>query len=58
MSIPANKYPKWKDENSKWYKVENKESTLAKLKENLRRDKDISSRVEFWNECKAKVEAL
>jgi len=53
-----NKYPKWRDENSKWYQVENKETSLAKLEENLKRDKDLPNRVEFWNECKAKVEAL
>lgn len=58
MSIPENKYPKWKDSNSKYYKVENKEVTLAKLESNLKRDKKSASRVEFWNECKAKVEAL
>jgi len=53
-----NKFPRWRDSNSKWYKVENKESTLAKLEENLTRDADKPNRVEFWNECKAKVEAL
>ena len=53
-----NKYPKWRDENSKWYQVENKEKSLAKLESNLKRDKDLPNRVEFWNECKAKVEAL
>ncbi len=53
-----NRYPKWRDSDSKWYKVENKESTLAKLEENLKRDNKRPNRVEFWNECKAKVEAL
>jgi len=53
-----NKYPKWRDENSKWYKVENKEATLEKLKQNIIRDKGCPNRIEFWNECKAKVEAL
>tara|TARA_R100000908_G_scaffold24804_3_gene10893 strand:+ start:952 stop:1131 length:180 start_codon:yes stop_codon:yes gene_type:complete len=53
-----NKFPKWRDENSKWYAAENKEKSLAKLESNLKRDKDMPKRVEFWNECKAKVEAL
>lgn len=53
-----NKFPKWRDSNSKWYQVENKETSLAKLEENLKRDKNLPNRVEFWNECKAKVEAL
>tara|TARA_B100001287_G_C22432038_1_gene411854 strand:+ start:432 stop:611 length:180 start_codon:yes stop_codon:yes gene_type:complete len=53
-----NKYPKWRDENSKWYKVENKEATLEKLKQNIIRDEGCPNRIEFWNECKAKVEAL
>lgn len=53
-----NKFPRWRDSNSKWYKVENKESTLAKLESNLKRDADLPNRVAFWNECKAKVEAL
>jgi hypothetical protein len=58
MAIPENKYLKWKDENSKWYKVENKESTLSILEENLKRSENAPDKVEFWNECKAKVEAL
>lgn len=56
--VNPEKYPKWRDSNSKWYKVENKEATLEKLESNLERDADKPHRVEFWNECKAKVEAL
>ena len=56
--VHPEKYPKWRDENSKWYKVENKESTLEKLASNLERDAKLPHRVEFWNKCKAKVEAL
>ena len=53
-----NKYPKWRDENSKWYQVENKDASLAKVNANLKRDANKPNRVAFWNECKAKIEAL